>query len=236
MNGLIAILAITTGFQHPTITSLCQQDFRDASFTARVVKGDQAELAKINKDFGNTYRFQYTDIKMKEPFKLRLETNVEDTQVTFILNGTKRLVRIPKARLVDRKDLSGNPGQRQTALDFGMLTPSLFESLFDAKFIRTDRETGAYVFDITYKKALDDTSLSRVWIDPSHHYVMKREWFNQVGRQLATFFYEKPKLVSGVWFPTRLTVKNTDDKVAGITQYESLKVNSGLSDSLFSTN
>lgn len=236
MNGIIAIIAIATSYQQPTIQSVCQTDLKDASFTARVVKGDQAELAKVNKDFGQAYKFQYTNVKMKEPFKLRLETNVEDTQVTFIFNGAHRLIRIPKARLVDRKDFSNNPGQRQTALDFGMLTPSLFIHLFDGKFIRIDRATGAYVFDITYKKGLDDTSRSRVWVHPERHYVMKREWFNQVGRQLATFLYEKPRESSGVWFPTRLTVKNTDDKVAGITQYDSLKVNQGIPDSQFDTN
>jgi hypothetical protein len=63
--------------------------------------------------------------------------------------------------------------------------------------------------------------------------VTRREWYNQYGRQLATFTYENPKQFSGVWFPTRLTVKNVDNVVAGITRYDSIKVNSGLADSLF---
>ncbi len=235
MNGIVALIALAASFRIG-IDDVIVSNFKDASFTAKVVKGDQNELAKVNKDFGEAYRFQFTNVKLKEPFKVRLDTDVEDTQVTFIVNGVHRLIKIPKARLTDRKDLSMSPGKRQTALDFGLLTPSLFQKLYDAKFIRTDRETGGYVFDLTYKKALDDSSRSRVWIHPEKHYIMKREWFNQDGRQLATFLYEKPKLVAGVWFPTHCSVVNVDQKVAGITQYEGLKVNIGLSDALFDTN
>jgi len=63
--------------------------------------------------------------------------------------------------------------------------------------------------------------------------VTKREWYNQSGRQLATFIYDDPKQENGVWLPTRLTVKNTDDIVAGVTRYQSIKVNVGIPDSEF---
>jgi outer membrane lipoprotein-sorting protein len=235
MSPILVIALIASSYQ-TSIQSVLQPELHDASFTARVIKGDQAELAKVNKDFGQAYRFQYTTVKMKEPFKLRLETNVEDTEITFIVNGVHRLVRVPKARIVQREDLTSSPGKRQTALDFGLLVPSLFKSLYSAKFIRLDRATGALVFDITYQHTEDDTSRSRIWVDPERHYIIKREWFNQVGRQLATFLYERPREVNGIWMPTRLTVKNTDDRVAGVTQYDSLRVNTGLSDDLFNTN
>ena len=231
--SLLLAWSLTAAQSTPSIDGVLSRGFQDASFTARILRGDQPELAKINKDFGQSYRFQYTTVKMKEPFMLRLETNVDDTDITFVINGAHKMFRIPKARLVQREDLSKAPGRRQTALDFGLLPPSLFKDLYDATFVRIDRASGAYVFDVTYKKNLEDTSRSRLWIDPERHYIVKREWYNQVGRQLATFFYDKPRQISGVWLPTRLTVKNVDNKVAGVTQYDGIKVNTGLDDALF---
>jgi outer membrane lipoprotein-sorting protein len=51
---------------------------------------------------------------------------------------------------------------------------------------------------------------------------------------LATFFYEDPEQVSGVWVPTKVEVKNVDDVVAAVSNYTAIKVNTGLSDDLFS--
>ena len=218
------------------IDSYVQKGFDDASLTARVKYANQKELAKINDDFGKSYRVPYTEIKVKEPFKLRLETNVEDTKVLYILNGPKLLIRIPRVKINSRQDLSKSPGRRQTLLDFGILTPSLFTGLFQAKFVRLDRATNDVVFDVTYPAALDDTSRHRIWIDPQKKYVTKREWYSQQGRQLATFFYNEPSNIGGVWMPTKMQVKNVDGVLAGETYYTGLKVNQGLADSLFSVN
>ncbi|MBI3721813.1 MAG: hypothetical protein HY248_04595, partial [Fimbriimonas ginsengisoli] len=128
----LAALLLLAAHDGPKIDDFVQPRLHDASFTARVEKGDQNELAKINKDFGQAYRFQFTNVKVKEPFKLRLETNVEDTEITYVINGARQMYWIPKARIHISKDFSSEPGRRQSALDFGLLTPSLFESLFDA--------------------------------------------------------------------------------------------------------
>lgn len=204
--------------------------------TASIVKGDQKELKKINDSFGTSYRFKTTTIMFKEPFKLRLEAKVDETSVLYILNGPTMMARIPRLHVNSRQDLSDAPGRRQTLMDFGLLTPSLFNgSLFTAKFIRNDRATGDVVFDLSYIASLNDTSRHRIWIDPDKKYIVKREWYNQQGRQLATFLYDNPKKFDGVWLPTQLSVKNVDDVVAGITKYDSIRVNTGLSDSLFAT-
>lgn len=237
MTIVSPLLGLIAGFQQEhSISEVVQSNLQDATFVATVVRGDQTELAKINKDFGQSYRFRYTKVYMKEAFRLRLETKVDDMDIFYIMNGTKQMYKVPKARINQKNDLSDSPGRRQSAFDFGLLTPSLFKSLFNAKFVRVDRATSAYVFDVTYKPELHDTTRSRIWVDPDKKYVMKREWYNQVGDLRAVFTYEDPKEANGVWFPTRFTARNTDNKVAGVTQYESLKANTGLPDSLFTMN
>ena len=236
MTILSPLLGLVAGFQQDHgISEVCQSNLRDATFVATVVRGDQNELAKINKDFGASYRFKYTKVFMREPYALRLETKVDDMDIYYIINGSKQMYKVPKARINQRNDLSSSPGRRQSVFDFGLLTPSLFTSLYSAKFVRVDRATSDYVFDIHYKDP-HDTTRSRIWVDPNKKFITKREWYNQVGELRAIFTYDNPKQADGVWFPTRFTARNTENRVAGVTQYESLKANVGLSDNLFTMN
>ncbi len=233
MNTLIALtLALGLG-QGPSVEQYSATNFHDASFTARIKFGSQPELRKINSDFGESYRFEYTDFKLKEPFKLRGQTKVEDTDLLFILNGPNRLIRAPRQRVNVKQNLYMKPGQRQTALDFGIITPGLFNDFLNGKFVRSDRATGDVVFDLTYETKFKDPTRFRVWIDTEKKYVTKREWYGQDGNLKATFLYSSPLDTGGCWVPTRCSVKNNDGKIAGETYYTGLKVNSGIPDSVF---
>lgn len=230
MTTLLALAALQTS---QNISAYVQSGFRDAAFTAKVLQKDQRELEKINDDFGQGYKFSTTNVRLKEPFKLRLDANVEDTTVSYIVNGTSRRIRVPRLKVNVKQDLSKEPGKRQTAMDFGVLTPSLLTDLFDAKFVRLDRATNDVVFDLTYKPALKDKTRYRVWIDPVKKYVTKREWFHRKGRMVATFYYDSPVSEGGATMATKLTVKNGDDKVAGVTSYVGMRLNQGIPDDVF---
>lgn len=232
MITILAASALLLAGQSPSIDDVLQTGFRDASFQVRVSYANQAELSKINKDFGSSYKFKTMDVKLKEPFMVLMTGNVEDTSVRFVLNGSTRLFSVPKIGLKQKENLDDEPGKRQTPLDFGFLTPSMFKGLFEATFVRKDRATGDYVFDIRYNPKYDYKSYYRVWVDPAKKYITKREWYRK-DRQLATFFYSEPVNQDGLWLPTHLLVKNVDDKRAGETEYLAMKVNTGLSDDLF---
>ncbi|CAN5537094.1 hypothetical protein BH11ARM2_BH11ARM2_30610 [soil metagenome] len=230
---MITLTALLVGAAlAPNIEDYTQKNLKDATFVAKKVRATQRELQKINDDFGMSYRFDSIKFSYKEPFNLRAEAKVEETSAPYIINGTSQVFRVPRLKVNTKLNLAHAPGRRQTPLDFGVLTPALFDGFMNAKFVRLDRATGAQVFDLTYAGD-DDSSRHRVWVDPEKGITIRREWYNQPGTQLATFFYENPEKVNGVWVPTRMTVKNTDDKVAGITEYSSIKINQGLPDSLF---
>lgn len=218
----------------PTIRDVTPTGIRDMSFTARILNGVQRELIKINKDFAQSYKFTTTKVRMREPFMMRLEATVDDTAITFVVNGAKKLIKVPRSKINLKQDVSKSPGKRQTILDWGMITPSLFTNLYEAKFVREDRATKDLVFDFTYFPNLKDGTRNRVWIDPDKKYITKREWYSQIdGRLQATFVHAEPKNFNGIWVPMRTTVRNADDKVAGVTVYEAVQVNSGLAESLF---
>ncbi len=234
MTPLSLIFVALTPQSTPSINSYLQRDLTDISWTAKIVKGVQSELKKINSDFGQVYRFESSTIKYKEPNKLRVESVTDDTKVTYVINGTMQWFNLGSVKISRKTDLSKAPGRRQTALDFGMLTPALFDNFFQAKFVRVDRATSDAVFDLTYISSLKDNSRHRIWVDPEKHIVLKREWYGQTGQLMATFNFEQPKKFGSVWMSTRLTVRNADNVVAGITSYDGIHVNSGLSDSVFS--
>jgi hypothetical protein len=227
---------LIAGTQNYTWRDIVQANFRDISFVGRAVSANRNELRKISTDFEASYRFLGSEVQaeLKEPFMLRMDSKVEDTDVQYIENGSRRVFRIPRSRLSKIEDVAGAPGKRQTPLDFGLLTTSMFDSLFEATFVRTDRETGDLIFDLTYKRPeYHDTSRHRVWVDPVKRYVTKRVWFAQDGHEMATFLYQAPRLQNGVWFPSKAIVKNVDDAVAGVTEYTKVIVNSGMSDRAF---
>jgi outer membrane lipoprotein-sorting protein len=235
INAALALIALApVATSDPGIEDIVQKGFKDVSFVSKVLKADQGELRKINKSFGDSYRFSSLTAYLKEPLKMRLESKIDDTQIVYIVNGFQRIVRVPRSNFTSKEDLKDSPGKIQTPLDMGIITQSVMDQLFDAAFVRTDRATGDYVFDLTYKKPrFDDTSRFRVWVDPQKKYTTKRESYSQKGKLRATFLYENPVTDNGATFPTKVTVKNADDKVAGITSQSSVKLNTGLSDSMF---
>lgn len=235
MTSVLVMVAVAgLGQSTVKINDCWQTNLDDLSFTASVVSANQRELAKINKDFANSYRFKSTKVQMKEPLKLRLESTVDDMDIVFVLNGATRVVKIPTRGIRNKENLAKAPGKRQTGLDFGFLTPGLFSNLFVAKFVRTDRATGQHVFDLTYPAALEDTSRQRVFVDGAKKMMVKREWYNQAGFLNATFIYEEAKQFGSIWLPTKVTVKNSENKVAGTTNYTNIRVNSGIADKQFS--
>lgn len=236
MTTLLAAAAIALGQTTPTIGSVTVQGLQDITFTMTVSNANQAELRKINTDFAQSYRFRSTLVQLKEPFKLRMTGTVEDMDVLFILNGTSKLVRIPRAGLNQRFNHANEPGKRQTAFDFGLLTPQLFNGYLVAKYVRTERASGEYVFDVNYDPRFNDKTRFRIWVHPQTRFMSKKEWYSQMGGHLvATFTYDNPTTVSGVRLPTRMVVRNADNKQAGISTYSNIRVNTGLAESLFAT-
>lgn len=221
---LLSSMAVTH-VQSQNIDAYVQRGFRDVTFNATISKKNLAELRKINPEFANTYLFDSIVVRAKEPFKLRLEAAADDTKATYVIDGARQQFRVPRLGIKQNNDLAKYPGRRQTLLDFAIPTESLFDNFFVSKFVRFDRTSGDPVFDLTFPKALDDTSRNRIWIDKEKRYISRREWYGQEGQLRAIFLYEKPVTANGVTFPTQLTVRNAENKVAGVTRYSNVKGN-----------
>lgn len=232
-----SLVALAVLGQSQNINDYASTGFRDLQFKATVGSANFKELGKINKDFSQSYRFKTTDVWLKEPFKLKMQTTVDDTTITFFTVGTKKSTRIPKAKINLNEDVAKAPGKRQTLFDFGVLSPSLFTDLFVAKFVRLDRATNDVVFDLTYPASMKDTGRHRIWIDPERKLMTKHEWYAQQGRNqgrlMATFHYSEPKKFGDFWMNTTVTVYNAENIKAGSAIYSNVKANAGIAESVF---
>lgn len=227
------MLTAMTGFvQVPSIDSYTQP-IKDISFTMDTKSGNQAELRKISKDFGEAYRFDHMTFKIKDSFQIRGETKVEDTSILMIMSDGIRVFRAPRQNLNIKKDVKNHPGQRQTIFEFGLVTPQLFDGFMVSKFVRNDRGTGDVVFDMNFNPKFGDTTRYRVWIDPARKFTTKKEWYGQDGNLKATFYFTNPEKVGSFYVPTLATVKNAEGNTAGALNYSHFAINIGLADSLF---
>jgi outer membrane lipoprotein-sorting protein len=221
------------GFDAKDIDSYTQTSLRDLSFTVRITQANIKEAVKIDDDYKKNFSFGGARTQLKEPFKLRIDAKADDTQILYIINGTRQAMKIPKLKLNQKTDLSRQPGRRQTFLDFGILTSTVANDFFNSKFVRFDRETGNPVFDLTWPAEWKNPSRMRVWIDKNLKYTVKREWYGQSGQLKAVHYYSDPMREGGAVFPTEMKVFNAENKLAAAFRYESVKINDGISDSLF---
>jgi outer membrane lipoprotein-sorting protein len=215
--------------EDPGLAQLATRALRDLEASVQVVSADQAELAKINRDFGLAYRLKNLRMRYKEPSKLRMEGPIG----SIIINGSARLFKVPAIKLQKRDDLGASPGKRYTLMDVGLLTADSLLAV-QGKFVKEETvgEAQTRQFELTYKD--DDSVRYMVWIDPARHLISKREWYDGAGKKKATFLFKEPKQVAdGIWVPSRIEIRNAEDVVAAVTAYSDIKVNQGLDDALF---
>jgi outer membrane lipoprotein-sorting protein len=232
MTTLLAVLLLTVSAD-PTFKDLIQTNLKDLSMKATVAEKNLGELRKIGRDFYLAYRFSEMTVLYKSPSKMRLESQYQNARAIYILSGAKKYILIPSLNHKSTDELAEQPGKRQSMLDFGLIDKGVAEFM-KGEYVRTDRETGQWVFDLRYQY-YDDTSRHRVWVDPKTKVIMKREWFGQTGNLKATFYYKDVKEVAkGIFMPTRAEVRNVEGKKAGETVNQDIRANTGdVSDSSF---
>ncbi len=228
----VAALALTTATAAqaaPNISALTSSNVRTLQASSEIVTENQDELKKISGDISLAYRLHRGSMVYEQPGKLRVDATIPHLATGYyVVNGNmKRTV----APFVDKKqDTTGQPGKRQTLLDFGLVPPELLTD-YNATFLR--RESGLLCFQIQPKQA-GETEKDLVWIDPKTHITAQRYNYDRQGKLVKWFLYKNPvQIAPGIWVPTRVELYNTQNKLAGATVYQNVRVNQPVSESLF---
>lgn len=216
------------------LSDYVQPALRDFTATAVIVQKNDAELRKIDKNFAQGYRFRESLIQYKEPMKLRVDTKAGLLSVRYVINGKRKATQVPGLHINRVKDITGRPGEEQGMLDSGILTPGFLAD--NVAWRDVGRQTldgkSVPVFEFWYT----DEPHSRhhfVWIDPEKRIILRHDVHNRSGGLKVRYMLKQPTLVAGVWVPTRVEVYNAEGRLAAVTRYTNVKVNTGLSESLF---
>jgi hypothetical protein len=204
---------------------------KDLTCTLRVVKTDFNELGKISKDFSRSYYFKRMDITYQFPNKTRLQTKAVGMSGTLIFNGNTRYYKLPIRS--ETKDLTGQPGQKQSLLQLGVFSKDFLALDYEPVFVK--KEGKLEVFRLNQRNT-DNKSYEMVWVNPTTHIIEKRLSYNGESKlRMETRYKEAREIRPGIFLPTRIEVYNQFGKLGGIQNLEEIKVNQGVDEKLFET-
>ena len=213
----------------PNINSLTSANIKTLQATSEIVTENQDQLKTIDGDIALAYRLHRGALTYEQPGKLRIDASIPHfISGYYIINGNQKLTVAPFVHKV--QDTTGAPGKRQTLMDFGFIPPELLTD-YTATFLR--RENNLLVFQIQPKQA-GETEKDIVWIDPKTHITVQRYNYGRDGKLTKILRYLSPLQVApGIYVPTRVELYNPQDKLAGATVYQNIRVNQPVSESLF---
>jgi outer membrane lipoprotein-sorting protein len=217
-----------------SIQDIFAPGLKDLTVNLRRKDINMRELNKISRDFANAYRMGNSLIRMKEPDKFRLDARVGPLKFEYIVNGGRRITRAPLVKEV--REIGTDPGKRQGPLEVGLVTQG---SLIGYKVEHLDctTEGGQSVCRYRLRYSHLPERYELIWVDTERKCLKKRQfWTNE--EKLNTqykmeFTYLEPRKVGAVWVPTRIEVRNSQGRLAGVTEQTDIQVNTGLEDSLF---
>ena len=213
----------------PDIRTLTSANVKTLQASSVIVTENQDELKKIPGDIALAYRLHRGTLAYKQPGMLRIEASIPHIATGYyIINGNQKLTVAPFVHKV--QDTTGAPGKRQSLLDFGLVPPELLKD-YNITFQR--HENGLLCYKVQPKQA-GETNYDLIWIDPKTHITTQRYNYDRQGKFVKWFLYKNPvQAAPGIYVPTRVELYNAQNKLAGATVYQNVRVNQPLSDSLF---
>ena len=218
-----------------SIDAFIQKGLKDLTAELEVVSKNDAELRKIGKGYADAYSVQKKSFWYKEPGKVRFEGKKGLITIRMITNGDRKMTQMSFPPIKDIDDLKKDPGKADSISDIGILTPDWLPD-HDYVWVSTEKRDGKSLEHFQYWDKRDPRYKHSIWIDPStktivehiaHHRAKRLKGFKK------RFVFSNVKQISGVWIPTEVTVYSPTNKAAGTMRYNSIKINTGVADSLF---
>ncbi len=228
LPALIAVPALSAQAA-PDIRTLTSANVKTLQASSEIVTENQDELKTIPGDIALAYRLHRGTLAYKQPGMLRIEASIPHIATGYyIINGNQKLTVAPFVHKV--QDTTGAPGKRQSLLDFGLVPPELLND-YTITFQR--HEKGLLCYKVQPKQA-SETNYDLIWIDPKTHITTQRYNYDRHGKFIKWFLYKNPvQAAPGIYIPTRVELYNAQNKLAGATLYQNIRVNQPISDSLF---
>ncbi|HLV79466.1 MAG TPA: outer membrane lipoprotein-sorting protein [Chthonomonadaceae bacterium] len=208
----------------------------DLQASLLVTEPDGNPAGVVGKDLADLYGDHTVTLSYKDPNKLRISADSpRNGEQVLIVNEEDQSYQTPERKSKHTQDLSNAPDRRLSLLDFcGLLTPGMFDFM-RARFVRQDTLDGgpAVVYDLTFW-GYEEGAFRRLWIDPKTRTVLRNELHDRNGKIRSITLYDQPEEVaSGIMLPMRVHVENAASVEVATLRLSKVKVNRGVSDSLF---
>lgn len=205
---------------------------KDLSFSVTVIEKNQAALEKMEPEYAALYELKSVRVYLKHPGMVRTEGKLGMVKFEYIINGWRKIVRAPMLKIRKESDYSGKPGKLTTPFDFGLVTPSLWDNRTVS--IEDDPEASAAgEIRIRLRWAGSGTSIV-AWLDAKSLCLKRVERRDDEDHAKFRILYLNHRLHDGVvWVPARAEMYAPDGARVGVSELGDVKVNTGLSDSLF---
>lgn len=216
------------------LSDFARADLHDFTATAVILEKNDAVLNKIGRNFAQGYRVHESLIRYKEPRKLRIDARAGFLTVRYVIDGNRKATQVPVLHINKVKDIAGRPGEAQGMLDSGLVTPSFLTKEVATRFVGQRELEGRTVPVFEFWYTTDKISRHHLlWIDPEKRFILRHDVDDRHGHPWVRYMLKQPIRMAGIWVPTRLEVYASDGRLAAVTRYSSVKVNTGLPDSLF---
>ena len=204
----------------------------DLTMVGTVTYKDRKVMEKVDPAYVRLYEFRSASVLYKSPNKLRMEGKLGMVRFEYIVNGGRKILRIPSLRINKKENYADDPAKLQGALDIGLVTPSLW------------RDRRVSVLEDAEAKAANEIKLRLLWakgdmiyyawLDEQNLWLKRFEKRDAEGKLMVRIEYSSPQKIGGIiWMPTKTEVFGPDGEKAGASETGSIKVNVGLTDSLF---
>ena len=228
---IVAVLATCLAADVRSEIRAATKGFKDITVKARIVKADQKALAKISDDLARSYEAKTTVVKYKAPDKMTVDGKLGMVALRVVQNGYKKSYWVPSLGIRKTEDCRNDPHKLQNDLDIGLVTDELWNDYIVQEVLIEKTQAGS-AYRITFVRP-GSTRRNACWVEPKTCKLLKIERYTSEGGLSARFIYSKHKDYGAIWVPGQLDVYNGDGKLAGVTEYMDVKVNSGLPDSVF---
>jgi uncharacterized protein with GYD domain len=231
---ILASLPLYAAQAVPDIHQYTSTAIKTLRLDSVVTYENRDQLNNIGGDFANFYQVQKgarsLSVIYEQPGKLRYDANVIGAHITYIINGNSRATEVPFLHVHKVENITGAPGKKNTLLDSGVVPPEQLED-YNATFLH--RQNGLLCFQLL-GKLKSEPFKDLVWIDPKTHITLQRYHYDRNGKLTAWYLYKNPILVApGIYFPTRVEVYSPENKLAGVTVYNNIRVNAPVDPATF---
>jgi outer membrane lipoprotein-sorting protein len=206
---------------------------KDLSFTVKVVKSDSRAIRRIRKDFAPLNGLRSASVCYKRPDKVRIEARVGMATIVARSDGSRRKVSVTPVSY--SKQEAGKEASRTSLLDaqFGLLTETIWQNYDLMSASKTEKGPDC-TCQMRFATGNQNCNSHVCHIDLSSMKLLKVDQCDPSGNLQTRYVYsDHQQVCDDFWVPGRVDIYNSAGDLAVSAEYQDVKANTGLPDSLF---